>query len=534
MAFTINGTSGLTFPNATQQATAAFSGANTNAVSSSAITLSSSSSQYQVAQISSFTNSYMTLPDATQVGPGSNPYVIENRSPYGAKLEIRNNAGTVVGYVGIAQIATVQLKDASTAAGQWAVELVAPQTFFAYNSASITNTTTTPVGGGGLVGLSSTSFVRWWTVTTGNGGTTAAGLLYTQAATISGSTITFGSIQSATIVSSVNTNGGVLSVNARVVRLSNTAFTVLYGYNGVNQAGCSPLYTAGQRILVCSVAGTSVTFGTPSAASMPSITILGQPNVGNAYSGNGTICRLSDTSFGLFYNDAAVDTYGWPYGYSGSMSCQIVTVSGVTLTIGTKVQLGTSTYSQVLSVAALSSTSVFLCYGQAAATGGSTGRSKMVVASVSGTVPTFGTPVSVESSDVTCFNTLISYSNYGVDSAVAPSATQVVFTTGYSTCEGTVSGTVPTFDSAPYGGVLAPIYLCTSSKAYNPNAYLSITTGGFVTNVSVTQVLQTNLSVTQAYPGSPLGAQPTTAFVAYKTGADSSVAASTVILGNTT
>jgi hypothetical protein len=532
MAFTINGTSGLTFPNATQQATAAFSGANTNAVSSSAITLSSSSPQYQVAQISSFTNSYLTMPDATQLGTGSNPYVIENRSPYGANLELRNNAGTTIGYIPIGQIATVQLKDASTAAGQWVVELAVPQSFFSYNGSSITTVTTTPTPFStpnyyfGIVGLSSTIFVRWWSITSGG-----VSSLYTQVGSISGSTITFGAIQSSSILN----NGTAAITSMKVVRLSNTAFVVMVGqYYTFSYACCVPGQGAAIRILVCTVSGTVVTFGTPSAASMPQVgSGAGVANAGGACYLNGNICRISDTVFALVYNDAVTSSYTFPYNYSGLMSCQIVSVSGTTMTIGAKATLATSTYSQVLSVVGLSATSVLLCYGQATATGGSAGRSKLVVISVSGTTATFNTAVSCESTDVPCFIASNVDSNY-TNGAVAPSATQAIFTTAYNTGECTVSGTVPTFDSFPYPSRLVPMFLSTSSKAYTSNAYLTVATGGFVTNTPVTDVLQTNLTVTAASPYSPLGAQPTTSFVGYSDASNGYASSSVVILGTTT
>lgn len=519
-----------------------FSGATTNAISSSAITLTSSSSQYQVCQISSFTNSYVTLPDATTMTAGSNPFVIENRSPFGANLELRNSAGTTVGYIPIGQIGTVQLTDKSTSAGRWNVELVNPQVFFTYNSASITNTTTSPLpytsSAYGLVGLSSTSFVRWWIGTSGNGTSSTIVILYTQAATISGSTITFGSIQSSNIIAALDTTAGAVNLaTARVIRLSNTAFVVLVGEQNYTN-NCSGInYTGQQRILVCTVSGTTVTFGTPSAASMPSysnITATNNTHQTLAVAVNGTICRLSDTVFALFYNDAANLTYSFPYNYSGSMACQIVSVSGTTMTIGTKVQLSTSTYSQVLSAVALSSTSVFLCYGQATGAGGTVGRSKIIVVSVSGTVPTFNTPVSCESSDVACFNSTFQYSTCPSDGAVAPSASQVIFNSAYATGECSISGTVPTFDVFAYSATTYPLFLSTSSKAWSSSRYLSIATGGFVTNTNAVNVLQTNLSVTNAIPLSPLGAQPTTSFISYGSANTGASASSTVVIGTTT
>ena len=549
MAITVGG-SQITFSDATVQTTAytggggggGFSGANTNPVSSSAITLTSASAQYQVCQISSFTNSYVTLPNATTMTAGSDPFVIENRSPYGAKLELRNSAGTTVGFIPIGQIALVQLKDKSTSAGLWAVEIVNPQTFFTYNSTSITNTTTTPVANTsshGIVGLSATTFVRWWFVY--SNGTPGAIYLYTQVGTISGSTITFGTIQSSAWISGVFINGGT-NVSAKVVRLSDSSFAILAGgYYSYSDACGSSTYSQ-TYIRVCTVSGTVVTFGTSSGAGLPQGTGANNSNLPSSVIFNGTICRITDTSFALFYNDAINTSYSFPYGYSGAMACQIVSVSGTTMSIGTKVQLSASTYSQVLSACALSSTAVFLCYGQATSTGGSTGRTKIIVVSVAGTSPTFNTPVACESADVNCFSQYYGVYSYNFsDLAVAPSATQVVFNSGYATGEATISGTVPTFDSFAYSQPLYPMFLSTSSKAYagfyggNGNfSYLTIATGGFVTNTPVTQVLQTNLSVQSTGQPYPLGAQPTTAFVAYKGGADASVAASTVILGTTT
>jgi hypothetical protein len=114
-----------------------------------------------------------------------------------------------------------------------------------------------------------------------------------------------------------------------------------------------------------------------------------------------------------------------------------------------------------------------------------------------------------------------------------------------------VSGTVPTFNTFPLGSTPRwPMYLCTSSKVLVAggaggtgygSAYLTVSaTGGFIYQVP-TQVLQSNTSTTSAAPTAVLGAQPTTAFVAYRSiagvgsGAPTfGIANSTLILGNTT
>lgn len=502
-----------------------FSGSTTNAVGSSAITLTNTSDQYQVVQINSAANSIVNLPNATTLIEGSNPFVIENRSPIGASLAIKDNAGNTVGYIAVSQIALVSLKDNSSAAGTWAITLDTPQTLVNWDSASIATNALTGANFLGMTGLSSTLFVRHSYSVTGVNSTTITYTFYNQACTISGSTITFGATSNFTQAFS-NTQMAEQLVKFQSIRLSNTAFVIKLGLSVFDYSSGSTYYTI-QNIRTNTVSGTTITYGTSSNAGFPQIS--GVANVQNsslAATNNGTVARLSDTSFAIVYNDAVVNTYTQPYNFSGSLSCQIVTVSGTTQTIGTKVTLATSTYTNPTSIVATSSTRLFVAYGQAASAGSTTGRSKMNVISVSGTVPTWGTSVNIEAADVSGYLT-----NWGIlDGAVAPSATQVVFNIGYGIAEGTVSGTTPTYDSLPSGSVRYPLYLTTSTKAFSPsNAnYLSIVTGGFVITNGATNVIQptfpTNLQISN-----PLGAQPTTSFIGYNVSDPS-----TSILGSTT
>jgi hypothetical protein len=533
---------------------AGFSGATTNAIGSSAITLVYNSNQYQVAQINSYANSYVTLPNATtMLSIGSNPFVIENRSPIGANLELRDSAGTTVGYIPIGQIGTVQLKDKSTSAGQWVVETVNPQTLFKYDGNSITSATNSPLASGGtytsfgIVGLSATTFVRWWIKSDSSVSSyqTTTYTLYTQVGTISGSTITLGSTQSNIIltITAASATGGFTTplYSVKVIRLSDTAFVTMCGGSFMNWDGGNIYMRAQTNVLVSTVSGTTVTFGTTNSLSMPTYSLNTTTQMAgyqacSAIVYQGVMCRISDTAFAVFYNDAVVDTYNYPLNFSGSLSCQVVTVSGTTMTIGTKSNLGTSTYTVPYSCVALSSTSLFVCYAQAASAGSSSGRTKLNVVTVSGTTSTFNTSVNVEAADVACFGT----GAIPRDGAIAPSSTQVIFNTAYNMAEATVSGTVPTYDSAPYGSQLFPLFLCTSSKAWvggyanTTKAYISISTGGFVTFTNVIDVLQSNLAINSAVPTSPLGAQPTTAFVGFKTGQFFSTTPSLIILGTTT
>jgi len=484
-----------------------FSGATINAVGSSAITLTNTSTQYQVTQINSVANSIVNLPNATTLSTkGFAPYVIENRNPIGTNLSIKDSAGTIVGYIPAGYVGLVSLSDNSTSAGSWNVEQVQPQTFFNWDTASYSSNAQTGDTYLGMVGLSSTLFVRF----------RVSGLnIYSQACTISGSTITFGSTTSFAL----SANSTLVSFQA--LRLSNTAYVLKYSST---KGGSCCTIVAQNSFRTCTVAGTTITQGTASNGGLPQTS--GTSNAPIAASINGVIARLSDTVFALVYNTSSTDSYVTPLNFSGSLACQIVSVSGTTQTVGTAVNLGTSTYTQPTSIVGLSSTSLFVAYGQSASAGSILGRSKMNVVTVAGTVPTWGTSVSIESADVPAF--LNSWAM--LDGAVAPSATQVIFNTGYNVSEATVSVTTPTYDSTPANSVIYPIYLSTSTKAYGTGGqYLNIQTGGFVLTTNGINVIQTG-TPSNVTPQTPLGAQPTTAYVGvYST----LIGTNTIMLGNT-
>jgi hypothetical protein len=470
-----------------------FSGATVNAVGSSAITLTSSSTQYQVTQINSVANSTVNLPNATTLSAkGFAPYVIENRNPIGTNLSIKDSAGLIVGYIPVGYIGLVSLADNSTSAGSWDVEQVQPQTFFNWDTASYSSNTQTGDSYLGMVGLSSTTFVRFRQSNVG-GVTT----FYSQACTISGSTITFGATVNFNFGG--NTNSNIRSFQA--LRLSNTAYVLKIGV--IRSQCCTD--TALVNFRTCTVSGTTITQGSSSNGGLPQST---GGNGSIAGSTNGIITRLSDTTFALVYNTAATDSYATPYNYSGSLACQIVSVSGTTQTVGTAVNLGSSTYSQPTSIIGVSSSVVFVAYAQSASAGATTGRTKMNVVSVSGTTPTWGTSVSIESADTPVF-----LNNWAMfNGAVAPSSSQVVFNIGYGVAEGTISGTTPTYDSTPSGSVIYPLFLATSTKAYGTGGqYLNIQTGGFVLTTNGINTIQ--IGTPSAIPQTPLGAQPTTSYV---------------------
>jgi hypothetical protein len=528
MPITVSGTQ-ITFNDATVQTTAAaggFGGATTNAVGSSAITLTNTSTQYQVVQINSAANSTVNLPDATTLASkGFAPYVIENLSPIGANLSIKNNAGTVVGYIPVGYVGLVSLVDNATSAGSWDVEQVQPQTFFNWDTASYSSNTQTGDSYRGIIGLTSTTFVRFRSSESGN--TT---IVYSQACTISGSTITFGATVNFTSTSA--TSQGIRSFQA--IRLSDTAYVLKIG--SLRVANCC-VSTAVHNFRTCTVSGTTITQGAASNGGLPQTT--GGP-AASAAATNGIITRLSDTTFALVYNTAATDSYSVPYNYSGSLACQIISVSGTTQTVGTAVNLGTSTYTQPTSIVGLSSTALFVAYGQSASAGATTGRSKMNVVSVSGTTPTWGTSVNIEAADTALFLNARAM----VNSAVAPSATQAIFNIGYGVSEASISGTTPTYNSTPSIKNITPLYLSTSTKAYGTGGtdanldetggqYLNIQTGGFALTTNGINLIQIGITPTNVRVITPLGAQPTTAYIGTFNMLNGGLAGQIVMLGNT-
>lgn len=542
MTVTVRGTDIVFADGSTQTSAALAANAAIGTDTSSTLTLTNTSGQYQVFKPTSYTNSVVNLPDATTCVKGLPSFVIDNRSPIGANVTIKNASGTVVGAIPQGTIALVALLDNSTSAGQWRVSQTSTQNAvvgYDANSIALTSNSPTPTGNYGIVGLSSTTFVRWWVVWLGTG--TVTFYLYTQVGTISGSTISFGSTQNSGVFSRGTSANMAGSATARVIRLSSTSFAVHYaGSAYYTQVACScwvTVQTVYNYVNVNTVSGTTVTFGVWNNASMPQYgTFATIPNTANAMFAAVSMARLSDTSFALAYNDSATESYAWPYNYSGSMSCQIITVSGTTLTVGTKVQLSASTYSHVNSLVALSSSTLLLCYTQAASAGSNIGRTKLNVISVSGTVPTFGSSATVESTNTTAFAAAAPVA----DGAVAPSATLAAFNAGYFTGVATISGTTPTIVAQPYQNRIGSMYLSGSSRAIAPllpgtaasYAYLDISTGGFVLSSTQASTNQVNAGFTTsaAIYANPLGAQPTTSFIA----ANSATDIPRLILGTTT
>lgn len=475
-ALVTNGSGALSF------GSAGFNGATINAVSSSALTLTSASTQYQKVQSTSTTNNIVNLPSATTLATkGAYPFVIENRGLRNQSLIIRNNGGITVGSVSIGGVSSCALVDNSTANGIWSLSSDTVDQTVVANETSLTNTTlavASSMQGARVIGLTATKFIMYYA-------TASAGVLTLRilVGDISGSTITYGAEQTTTYTLSSSANVNYASINC--YRLSDTAFVVLAGAGGFFTSGCIDTYHSLINVRTCTVSGTTVTFGATSALSFPiangqTATPGDRVAKGSIY--NGDVVRMSDTKYAVIYNTGqnTLTATDYPTNYNGSLGCNIITVSGTTQTIGTRVDLGTSTFTQVLGLGCYDTDKLLVCYGQGTQ-GSTTGRSKLVVITVSGTVPTWGTPVNIQSSDSACQTT---GTTKGIIFPVSTSKCFVPYIDNTTTNAALVSISVTTpsvdFTSSAYYSVWAnSTIVVSSSLLYGNNRFTYVTTDGF-------------------------------------------------------
>jgi hypothetical protein len=449
-------------------ASAGFSGANENAIGSSAITLTSASAQFQKVQIDSLANSYVTLPSATTLTTEGTPvFVIENNSPIGGSLDIKNNSGITIDVIPDNHVGFISLIDNSTSAGTWRVSITKNQAIL--DISSTLNSTTSPSAAiTKVIHLTSTKLLLTVFIQT----TATVLTAYTKIGDLSGATITFGSQQTTTLTApSGSTAGGF---RADIVRLSDSAFILMWG-NITSDTG------AIRRVSANTVSGTTITFGSQNSLSFPSGSTDFDQAIASGY--NGLCCRMADDKFAVVYNTTTVSgSANWLKAYSGSLGCNIITVSGTTLTVGTRVDLGSSTYTQPTTLVCHDTDRLCVMFYQHTS-GSGNGRNKVNIISVSGTTPTWGTSVNVEASDIadvwdglSVFYSWFSGPVFGSASlnniwGVALSTTSVLGLGGGSS-QGThiyvsISGTTPT--------VLATKKLISFALHYPPTAINSTT-----------------------------------------------------------
>jgi len=459
-------------------ASAGFSGATENAVSSSPLTLTSASTQYQKVQISSLANSYVTLPNATTLTTEGTPvFFIENLSPINGKLDIKNNGGTIIGTISVNNTAFVTLIDNTTTNGTWQVNTIVDQSIVDISSTVNTNTPTA-TSLTKVIHLTDTKLlVANFVINPVN---TVQLIMYTKIGDLSGGTITFGSQQSTTLTGSAS---GITLYRADIVRLSDSSFILMWG----STAGEG--YFVLRRVSANTVSGTTITFGSQNSLSFPTGSTDGNMAAAGAY--NGMCCRMADDKFAVVYNTTTVTGASqWESAYSGSLGCNIITVSGTTLTVGTRVDLGTSTFTQPTTLVCHDTDRLCVVYYQHSTKTNLTGRTKVNIISVSTTTPTWGTSVNVEASDIAYVTNAVFnfyYTSLNNMWGVALSSTSVIgigggtgnAITGFILIS--ISGTTPTITTTGYFGLGSPPLMINSTTLYlsqNSN-YIYVSSAGF-------------------------------------------------------
>lgn len=283
MATTLTST-GITFPDSTTQTTAA-TGRSGGTTTSSAvdITLTSSSDQVQSVSMTA-TNKAVILPNATTLTEGVAVFQIVNS---GANVfSIKNADSAILASVSPGQSVLLTLVDNSTSAGKWANAITYFSTSMPAFGVSSSGSASADLR---IAALSSSLVVI--------GYDDGASNAYLIAASISGSTVTWGSP-----VSVLNTSGASINV---IQGMSSTQGFVGYSY-----------YSGGNSANYCrgfSVSGTTITLGTQTTLQSNSLNV---PCVVTGAYTQGGYC---------------VFTYR---GYSYNGYIRTATISGTTLTLG--------------------------------------------------------------------------------------------------------------------------------------------------------------------------------------------------------
>jgi hypothetical protein len=458
-----------------------FSGATINAQTSSSLTLTNSSTQIQQIDITAPTTASVNLPSATTMTQkGATAFEIINEG-FNGIITVKNNSGIAIAGVGDGQTLQVNLVDNSTTAGTWSSLLNSNS--YTFNTVAGTTNLIAPAGGisGYFVGLNATQVLYVTDQSYRSGNTPGYCILGITVGTISGSTISFGSLYTKT----TNSNGGQTVVypasNFQVIRLSDTTFVCQY-QNALTQIayGCcsfqnSSMYSG---LLAGTVSGSTVTFGAngnqgmqqPGSGNIASATSI------NNYFGNSDIVRITDTTGLVVYHTSysAVWSTGqaWP---TSNIYARAFSVSGTTITYGTAVagpastlysMIGTTGYASNALTPLGNSGTALLGYTNWASNpvsssyvaSGISGQQYIVVISVSGTTVSWGTPVTVGSAGTYTGSYTQAAGPY--QQICAFSATQGVWVntrgnTQYATSF-TVSGTTPTVQKS---GLLSTSYL---------------------------------------------------------------------------
>lgn len=293
------GTSAITFPDSTTQVTAARSGATATS-SGTDITLTSSSNQVQAVTMTA-ANLNVILPSATTMAALGTTFVI-SAAASSYYFNIKNNAGSIVaGPIQAGTVAFVTLQDNSTSAGVWNIQTTAVQRGNAA-APSVSTIGLYPSGTTNfmqVVALSSTLAVASYYDTTG--------ALYIVALSVSGTTVTYGTpvlvVAAATGTSTVNLVAHSATLGCVVANANVTSYNAY--------------------IWAFTVSGTTITLGASTLLNSG-----GGNYIPGAYA---------------YKNSATTGLAVYPDGTNSYIFLQAYSVSGTTVTLGTQVNIATST-----------------------------------------------------------------------------------------------------------------------------------------------------------------------------------------------
>jgi hypothetical protein len=443
MPVTINGSTGVTFPNSTLQASAA-PGGGTTTTSAVDITLTATSTQVQYVSMTAV-DKFVILPNATTLGEVSPAYTIINNGQY--PFHVKNNAGDIVYYNLLqGETQTITLVDNATSSGVWA------------NNTGLLNL------GGGLPQVSSIAAVgdSYQNPAVAMLSATQALIFYCPTATqisvvlatISGTSVTYGT------PTAILASGGNTQYFMRALRFNATTGIVFY-YNN-----------SSSFIRAVTVSGSTITLGTAAT--------LASANANNT-TASGYMAMLDTTTGFVGY---AISTPAVPI--------RAFTVSGSTITLGGATNVSTDS-SEFYGAAQIASGKVLFGYVN-------TSAYRARVCTNSGTTLTLGT----QFTPTTAFSNAISSNCY--EKIATDTATGIAYSgaTGYVTVTIPVSGTTIGTVQSSVAGLGSSIprtqikYLSDGLQAAyvsydNLRAYLSLFKGN--ANSGANAISQFNLGI---------------------------------------
>ena len=382
-----------------------FTGSTIHSPSATSLTLTSSSTQINVVQFTNEDNHVVTLPDATTLSEGFPVYRIINHSTIGQAVEVRDSAGALIQAVPANEYADIALTDNSTAAGTWHA---GDKTYLVYGSRGTytSGLSGTVIFSSIILRMTDTSYIYFTPYRDGANNHNS----YIRAVPVtinSNGSFTYGTEVTSPLFRAYGAFSTTVPTETIIqpVRLSDTSFVVVVGgWRGTN---VSTTYYWGSQL--SAIAGTlssgTITFGTwdsllAVANASGTATVYNNwlySNIGVAQ--NGAVQRISDTTFLLVYNNAVSGGTLATSGLTGSLVAYVGTVSGTTISYGSPVTLGSTTYTYTRALFNVD-TDKFVCLYQQYTSGGATvtANYKAVVITLSGTTPTWATPITLEPS----------------------------------------------------------------------------------------------------------------------------------------